>query len=224
MGDSKKLKKQYSTPQHPWQKARIETEKKLCKEYGLKNKQEVYRHDTQIKKIVRHYKKLNYQSTQQSDKEQEQLVARVQRLGYLPQGSDVSSILSMTVENSLDRRLQTLVFKKGLARTIKQARQFITHQHIKVNGKIVDAPGYIVPVSEESKIEFVIRSPLVDAEHPERKIPELEEAKKIKEETKAVKKDEKTPTDDAEQNSEAAEEETPVKIEESAENEGEKNE
>ncbi len=212
MGDNKKSKKQYSKPRHPWQKARIEYEKKLVQEYGLKNKQEVYKHDTLIKKIIRFYKQLNYQTTQQATTEQEQLLSRVRRLGYLPKEQDASGILSMTVENSLDRRLQTLVFKKGLARTVRQARQFITHQHILVNGKIVDAPGYIVPVSEEAHIEFVIRSPFVSEDHPERKIV-VEEA----ESAPSPKKDVEDSKEATSQSQDDSQDVTPVEISDDSE-------
>ncbi len=219
MGDTRKQRKQYSTPRHPWEKARIEYEKKLVKEYGLKNKQEVYKHDALIKRIIRYYKELNYQTTEQAQKEQEQLFAKVQRLGYLSQKQEMPSILSMTVENSLDRRLQTLVFKKGLARTVKQARQFITHQHILVNGKVVDAPSYLVPVSDEEKIEFIIRSPLFDTQHPERKVELKAEEQEViaKKEKSAEKVQTKEPT---ETKQDAEEEVTPIAIEE--ESEGEK--
>jgi small subunit ribosomal protein S4 len=172
MGDAKKLTKHYNTPRHPWQKARIETEKKYIAEFGLKNKREVYKHDTQIKAIIRFFKQLNYQTSAQATKEKEQLLSRVKRLGFLAENKEDTEVLNMTVVNALERRLQTLLFKKGMARSVRQARQFITHQHVQVNGKIVDAPGYIVPVSEESSISFVVRSPLIDEAHPERAMKE----------------------------------------------------
>jgi small subunit ribosomal protein S4 len=68
--------------------------------------------------------------------------------------------------------LQTIVHKKKLARTTKQARQFITHRHILVNGIVVDAPGYIVPVADENAITFIARSPLFSELHPERAVIE----------------------------------------------------
>ncbi|PIN72350.1 30S ribosomal protein S4, partial [Candidatus Woesearchaeota archaeon CG10_big_fil_rev_8_21_14_0_10_47_5] len=41
MGDPRKIKKKYSTPIHPWQRARIEEEGVIIKDHGLKNKKEV---------------------------------------------------------------------------------------------------------------------------------------------------------------------------------------
>ncbi|MCQ4335807.1 MAG: 30S ribosomal protein S4, partial [Sulfolobales archaeon] len=56
-------------------------------------------------------------------------------------------------------RLQTIVFKKGLARTIHQARQLIVHGHIAIGGRRVTSPGYIVKKSEEDLIDFYPTSP-----------------------------------------------------------------
>ncbi|HEY3501760.1 MAG TPA: 30S ribosomal protein S4 [Actinocatenispora sp.] len=42
----------------------------------------------------------------------------------------------------LERRLDAVVLRSGLARTIYQARQFVTHRHITVNGRRVDRPSY----------------------------------------------------------------------------------
>ncbi|MQS09438.1 30S ribosomal protein S4 [Streptomyces alkaliphilus] len=44
----------------------------------------------------------------------------------------------------LERRLDALVLRAGLARTIYQSRQMVVHGHIEVNGRKVDRPSYIV--------------------------------------------------------------------------------
>jgi len=213
MGDAKKLKKHYNTPRHPWQKARIDTEKKFIIQYGLKNKREVYKHDTQIKSIIRFYKQLNYQTTAQATTEKEQLIARVKKLGYIAENKDDADVLNMTVVNSLERRLQTVLFKKGMARSVRQARQFITHQHVQVNGKIIDAPGYIVPVKDESSISFVVRSPLVDEAHPERAMKEEAEEPVVEKPAKAAQAEDAQTTKVVEDKvEEKAKEAEPVKI------------
>jgi len=183
MGDNKKPKKTYNTPRHPWQKARIDEEKILLREFGLKNKREVYRFNSLIKRMINYYKQLNYSTSEQADKEREQLLNRAKRLGFLTADKEMSAILNLTIRDALERRLQTIVCKKKLARSTKQARQFIVHQHITVNGRVVDSPSYIVPVSEEDQIEFVARSKLSDNTHPERALPQqkveaVEEEKK----------------------------------------------
>ncbi len=48
----------------------------------------------------------------------------------------------------LDMRLQTMVWRLGYAKTIFQARQMVSHQHIAVNGKVVDIPSYLLKVGD----------------------------------------------------------------------------
>ena len=104
-------------------------------------------------------------------------------------------MLGITIKDILERRLQTIVFKKGLARGIKQARQFVTHQHIAVNDRIITAPSYLVLASEEGKVSFIPKSPLADPEHSERVIekakPKPKPAKEKKRKTKKGAKEEK---------------------------------
>ncbi|MCH7902628.1 hypothetical protein IIC68_02645, partial [archaeon] len=66
--------------------------------------------------------------------------------------SDLPSfgILSLTIKDVLERRLQTLIYRKKMASSLKQARQFIVHEHISVGDKIIKAPSYLVPLLEES--------------------------------------------------------------------------
>lgn len=186
MGDIKKARKKYDTPRHPWQKSRIEEEKVLVREYGLKNKREIYKHNSYVKRIIDHYKKLNYQQTQQAQIEKEQLLQKAKRYGLVPKDASIQVLLSMTTKDLLERRLQTIVYKKKLARSVKQARQFITHRHITVDGRVVDAPGYIVSASEDATIAFVPRSTLFDEMHPERAA--VKTKKEIAEEKKRIEK------------------------------------
>jgi len=76
--------------------------------------------------------------------------------------------LTITLKDVLERRLQTLVYKKKLARSIKQARQFITHRHVTVSDKVITSPSYIVTKDDENKIGFSSLSALNSIDHPER--------------------------------------------------------
>ena len=49
----------------------------------------------------------------------------------------------------LERRLDNVVFRLGLATTREQARQLVNHGHILVNGQRVDIPSYEVNVGDE---------------------------------------------------------------------------
>jgi len=168
MGDPKKLKKKYETPNHPWEKDRIERDTELVNQYGLKNRKEVWKLETLMKKYKDIIKGLIPRQDEQAEKLRQITIQKLQNLGVISKDAIIDDILGMRIEHFLDRRLQTLVYKKGLARTMRQARQFITHRHIMVNGKVVTAPSYLVPLNEEATITFVERSPLNNPDHPER--------------------------------------------------------
>jgi len=166
MGDPRRLTSHVRGPGHPWQKERIEEEKIFLREYGLKNKEELWRLTTKVKDFTQQAKRLIAATGKQADLEKQQLFARLQRLGLISAGAKLDDILSLNLKNILDRRLQSVVYRKGFARSVKQARQFITHQHVLVGGKIVTAPSYLVPVVEEHNVTLI--GGLSKADHPER--------------------------------------------------------
>lgn len=197
MGDPRKTRKKYKTPSHPWQKARIEEEKALVKEYGLKNKKEIWKMMSVLRSAMTQVKRLIAAQGKQADTEKALLFAKLQRYGLYQAGAPVASILGLNLRDILERRLQTQVYKKNLARSMKQARQFIIHQHITVNSKTVTMPSYLVPVREESAIEFVPTSTLHDPEHPERVIKSASEAKKEQAAEKKAEQQEQASTETA---------------------------
>ncbi len=170
MGDPKKSKKQYQTPSHPFRKERIDTERVLKKEYGLKNKTELWKVQSTLKSFTRQAKRLIATKTEQSEKERKQILARLAGLGLTSSSAELGDILNITIENVLARRLQTIVHKKQLARSVTQSRQFIVHGHILVAGKKITSPSYLVHSDEESTITFVANSTLASPDHPERSI------------------------------------------------------
>ncbi len=188
MGQTKRLRKTYQTPFHPWQRERILEEKDIVREYGLKNKKEVWRYASRLRSARNQVKKIiaNIRS-EQSAKEREQLLTKLLKYGIISKDSKLEDILDLKVKDYLERRLQTVVLRKGLARSVKQARQFITHGHILINGKKVTAPSFFVSKDDESKLTFNPTSSVSKADHPERTIKEkLEKEKK----EKIIKKEE----------------------------------
>ena len=155
MGDPKRQRKKFSTPSHPWQKERIEEEKKILKEYGLRRKYEVWKMDSMLKKFLHRAKTIIGERTAQSEIEKKQLLERLYRLGLLKQDSKVEDVLNLRLKNILERRLQTLGCKKQLAKTMRQARQFITHEHIAVGSRKITTPSYLVSIEEEPKIRLM---------------------------------------------------------------------
>jgi len=174
MGDPRHSKKTYQRPQVPWQESRIEDERVLMERYGLRRKQELYRAEAKLKNYKETAKRLATEDSEQAQKEQEQLFNSVNQYGLLREDT-LTDVLSITIDQILGRRLQTLLVDKDLARSPEQARQFISHRHIVINDEIVSSPGYLVTVQEEPTIEFHENSPYSDEEHPERPQPEAHE-------------------------------------------------
>ena len=168
MGDPKKLRKKYEPPRHPWQASRIESEKILFKEYGLKNKKEIWKAQSLLRNFAKQAKNLVTVKTQHDKKQKEQLLNRLIKLDLLKDNSQLEDVLGLNLKNVLDRRLQTMLVKRGLTKTAKQARQFIVHGHVTVKGQKINIPGYLVSKDEEDAITFSSKSKLNDAEHPER--------------------------------------------------------
>ncbi|MEK6968270.1 MAG: 30S ribosomal protein S4 [Nanoarchaeota archaeon] len=168
MGDPKKPKKHYNTPSHPFRKARIESETQYKKDYGLKNKTEIWKMDSKVRGFWKQAKIIIATRTEQAEKERVQLLTKLVKIGLLQPDQEVGAVLNITLDNLLNRRLQTVVVRKQLAKSMKQSRQFIVHGHIIVGGKIITTPSYIVKKEEEPSITFVQSSTLASDEHPER--------------------------------------------------------
>src|SRR3989344_1317441 len=192
MGHPKKTRSKYTGPGHPWKADRLEKEKVLVKTYGLKNKTELWKMESKLKQMKKTAKSATARRDAQSFIEEKQLLERAVRMGLLNPGASLLDLLSLETTSILDRRLQTRVFKLGLSRSVNQSRQFITHNHVLVNGKAVNIPSYIVKKDEENKITISEKSALASLDHPERvplvkevkleKKPKVEEAQPAKQE------------------------------------------
>jgi small subunit ribosomal protein S4 len=154
MGDIKKQKKKYDAPLHPWRKDRIESETAIVEEYGLKNKREIWRAGTVLSKIKSQVKTYSAASTTQLGKQRDQLIQRLRTMALLKDSGSLDDVLSLRVQDILDRRLQTFVTRKNMANSMKQARQFIVHGHITVAGKRVTVPSYMIKKQEEDRIGY----------------------------------------------------------------------
>ncbi len=166
MGDPKKQRKKYETPRFPWRTDTLQMELKLLGQYGLRNKRELWRHKTMLSKFRGIARSLLGMPTSQRIKLEKQLLHRLQRLGILSKEAVLDEVLDLSLEDILERRLQTLVFRKGLAKSIYQARQLITHRHIAIEEKRVSSPSYLVLRDEEPRITYAPTSPLSTPSHP----------------------------------------------------------
>lgn len=161
MGDPKKRRKQYTTPIHPWQKLRIDDEKALSKEFGLKNKKEIWKLASKTRDFARQAKKLIANTSEQGELEKKQLLARLVSLHILPPDADLDDVLGLQTKDLMERRLQTMVMKKGLAKSMKEARQLIVHGHIMIGTTKITIPSYLVKKDEETLIKYVPTSPIL---------------------------------------------------------------
>lgn len=167
MGYPGKMKKIYDTPNHPWQKARIDEETALVKKYGLRNKKGVWKFQSQLRKVRGQARALlgvmsTGRVTEESHyaREARDILGKLQRYGFLKDDAKLEDILALKVEDLLERQLQTLVYRKGFANSMKQARQFIVHGHIAVAGRKINVPSYMVLRGEEESIGYYIGSPI----------------------------------------------------------------
>ncbi|MGC8585316.1 MAG: 30S ribosomal protein S4 [Thermoplasmata archaeon] len=175
MGDPKFPRKTYEKPRRPWEKERISSENKILKEYGLKNKREIWKVQSILRKYRTIAKRLQASiryGDPQASKELKNILNKLIKLGILSENaSSVDDILALSIQNILERRLQTIVYRKGLANTPKQARQFIVHGHITVGERVVSIPSYLVKKEEEDKILYNSFSPINNELHPARPKP-----------------------------------------------------
>ena len=170
MGDPRKPRKAYETPRHPWRKEQLEAELHLLGEYGLRDKHELRRHETMLSQI-RGIARSLLGATEEKSQIESDYLKRLARLGILPESASVDNILDLSVKDLMERRLQTIVFRSGLAKSIHQSRQFVSHGHVSIAGQIVSVPSYMVKRDEESRIAFYQRSPRTNAQHPARSAP-----------------------------------------------------
>ncbi len=168
MGSPKRQRKKFSKPSHPWQKERILAEQGLLKEYGLNKKYEIWKMNSILKNFTAQAKNLVNIKNPQVGKERSQLLTKLFSLGLLGKDAKIEDVLSLTLKDVMERRLQTLVYRKNMAGSLKQARQFIVHEHIALGDKSITAPSYLVLSEEENNISFAKNSVLSNASHPGR--------------------------------------------------------
>lgn len=147
----KKLTKQYETPFEAWDGERIEKEKELIEEFGLANKREVYKAESELRAFRRQARKA---AASESEDQRKPLLEKAHRLGLIKSDGEIVDILSLETRDILNRRLQSAVARKGYADTPKEARQRVVHGHIFIDGERVNVPGYLLTQNEEKDIEL----------------------------------------------------------------------
>ena len=170
MGDPKRTRKSYETPRHPWRRDQLEVELHLMGDFGLRNKRELWRYKTMLSKVRGQARSMLASTAEERARLEREYLSKLTRIGVLSESATIDDILDLDIRDLLERRLQTVVFRKGLAKTLFQARQLVSHGHISVAGKIISVPSYMVKRDEEEALKYSSQSPLGKADHPLRKV------------------------------------------------------
>lgn len=152
MGSAKRLRKLYEKPKKLWDAQRISEERKLLADYGLKNMHELWRIKTILRKIRREARSLLAHRGTGAETRQKQMLDRVAKLFVNKTSITLDDVLSLSTRDILERRLETLVVRKGLAKTMAQSRQFVSHGHIAIDGQKNTSPSRLVTFSEEKQM------------------------------------------------------------------------
>lgn len=147
----RKSRRKYSSPRKAWEKRRILSERKLMSEYGLKNKKELWKMEESVRNFRRQARELISGKNEERNK---LLLNKLHKLGLLQKGASLEDVLKLTVNDILNRRFQTITFRKGFAKTINQSRQYIVHGHCKIDNRVVNVPSYLMMPGEEKGIEL----------------------------------------------------------------------
>ncbi|MFH1694994.1 MAG: 30S ribosomal protein S4 [Candidatus Micrarchaeota archaeon] len=190
MGDPKKTKKKYVKPRRPWNKTRLDEERTVKETYGLKNKKELWMLEQKLKNKRQNARKLLALELEQRIQREKELVDSLKRIGILKENASLDDVLGLKIEEFLERRLQTIIWRKGLANTPKQARQFIVHGHIAIKGKKITVPSYTVKAEEENNISYYGKEMKIKTEKPKTKKDLKKEFEKTKEKTESQEKKE----------------------------------
>ena len=164
MGDPRKSKKSYNRPRSIWTSDQISTELYIVGSYGLRNKRELWKAQTEIARIRNQARALLALSMEVRHEKETQLLNYLSRLGLVTNDSSLDDVLNLKIEDILERRLQTIVMKKSNIKSPYQARQLVVHGHVSIGNRKINLPGYLVKREEETHI---LTHLLPSSENPE---------------------------------------------------------
>ena len=163
MGEPKKARKQYSRPRSPWRADQLAQELYLLGTFGLRNKRELWKAQTQLSSVRKQARTLLAATQAVRLREEKKLLDSLRKKGLIGEAATLDDILSLTVEDMLARRLQSMVFKKGMALSPLHSRQLIVHGHVMVGDRVITVPGYEVGGAEEGTVKLIGGQPSKEA-------------------------------------------------------------
>ncbi len=156
MMSMRKLRRRFKRPKSPYDMQQIKDGKALQRKYGLRRKKEIWIAQETLRKFRQRAREL---ITVRDAAKEEALIGKLLKLGLLKKGATLDDVLELTVENLLERRLQSIIFRSELTQTPLQARQAIVHGHVSIAGRKVPFPSYLVSVEEESGVKSAFKAP-----------------------------------------------------------------
>lgn len=185
MGSAKRLRKKFENPKKLWDETRLKEEKKLVEDYGLKNMRELWRAQTILRKIRRDARRLLSGKGTKLEERAERLINRCKKYFINKTDLKIEDILGLKVTDLLERRLQTIVWRKHYGLTPTMARQITVHGHLAIDGNKVSIPSYLVSFAEESKVGWFGKP--INVKMPEKTISTEEPEPKREEKLEEVK-------------------------------------
>lgn len=145
-------------PRKAFEKERLDQEIKICGEYGLRCKREVWRVQLVLARLRKRARDLLTleENDQRRIFEGNALLRRMFKFGLLNPESEngLDYVLSLTLHKLLERRLQTRILKGRLASSIHHARVLIYGKFIAVANQLCNVASYMVTVENENKIDL----------------------------------------------------------------------
>ncbi len=176
MGDPKRPKNTFKKPRRVWSTDQLAQELQTVGTYGLRNKRELWKAQTELSRIRKQARALLALPLEVRHGKETELLKSLNRLGLVSEGATLDDVLNLKIEDLLERRLQSVIMKKGLVKTPYQARQAVVHGHISISDRIVNIPSYMVRRDEEQGVTLRSGSTLTKMPPPPAEAQEAPEA------------------------------------------------
>jgi small subunit ribosomal protein S4 len=167
LGDPHKPKKTFHRPRRIWTADQLNAELYILGTYGLRNKRELWKAQSEIARIRNQARALLAIPTELRRHKELRLLGFLNRIDLVKESATLDDVLNLKIEDILERRLQTIVMRKVGSKSAFQARQIVSHGHVSIGGRRVNLPGYIVRKDEEPNIhihrDFLISSPTIES-------------------------------------------------------------
>jgi small subunit ribosomal protein S4 len=152
MGDPKKSRKIFRRPRQIWTTEQLSSELFLIGSYGLRSKTELWKSQTKVADIRNQARELLALTVEVRQAKEIKLLNYLHKFGLVKESSTLDDVLNLKLEDLLERRLQTIIMKKGISKSPQQSRQLVVHGHVSIGDRIINIPGYMVKKEEESQI------------------------------------------------------------------------